>query len=193
MMGPLWGEFLPVPEENVHVITDEETVSVGSRTLTEYYTPGHASHHVVYHDPDRRHIFTGDVAAVRLQGYSYVRPPTPPPDLDLEAWGESIERIRRLQPSSLNLTHFGPFTDIDRHLQEASSRLLAWADVIQHAVEIGEDRPAIVDNLTLRGNAEILHESRDGEAIHGYELATPYGMTVDGYLRYFRKRAQASF
>lgn len=189
MMGLLWGEFLPVPKENVHVITDEETITVGNRALTEYYTPGHASHHVVYHDPERSHIFTGDVAAVRLQGYSYVRPPTPPPDLDLEAWGESIERIRHLQPTALNLTHFGPFTDIDRHLQEASSRLLAWADVVRHAVEIGQDRPAIVDNLTLRGDAEILQESRDAGAIQGYELATPYGMTVDGYLRYLRKRS----
>ncbi len=192
MMGPLWGEFLPVPEENVHVISDEETITVGNRTLTEYYTPGHAWHHVVYHDAEREQVFTGDAAAVRLQGYGYVRPPTPPPDLDLEAWGESIERIRHLQPASLNLTHFGPFTDVDRHLQEASGRLLAWADVIRHAVEIGQDRPAIVDNLTLRGDAEILQESRDAGAILGYELATPYGMTVDGYLRYFRKRSQAS-
>lgn len=191
MMGPLWGEFLPVPEDNVQVVTDAETITIGSRTLTEYFTPGHASHHVIYHDPDRGHIFTGDVAAVRLQGYSYVRPPTPPPDLDLEAWGESIDRIRTLRPSSLNLTHFGPFTDVDRHLQEASGRLLAWADVVRHAVETGQDRPAIVDNLTLRGDAEILEESRDPEAIRRYELATPYGMTVDGYLRYFRKRSPA--
>lgn len=191
MMGSLWGEFLPVPEENLHVITDGETITVGNRALTEYFTPGHASHHVVYHDPNRGHVFTGDVAAVRLQGYSYVRPPTPPPDLDLEAWGESIERIRHLQPTSLNLTHFGPFTDIDRHLQEASSRLLAWADVVAHAVDIGQDTAAIVDSLTIRGDSEILEESRDAGAIQGYELATPYGMTVDGYLRYFRKRSQA--
>jgi glyoxylase-like metal-dependent hydrolase (beta-lactamase superfamily II) len=191
MMGPLWGEFLPVPEENVHVLTDGETIAVGNRTLTEYFTPGHASHHVIYHDADRGQVFTGDVAAVRLQGYGYVRPPTPPPDLDLEAWGESIERIRGLGPSSLYLTHFGPFTDVDRHLREASGRLLAWADVVRHAVEIGQDRPAIVDNLTLRGDAEILQESRDAEAIRRYELATPYGMTVDGYLRYLRKREQA--
>jgi glyoxylase-like metal-dependent hydrolase (beta-lactamase superfamily II) len=173
------------------VITDGETISVGNRTLTEYFTPGHASHHVIYHDADQGRVFAGDVAAVRLQGYSYVRPPTPPPDLDLEAWGESIDRIRRLQPTSLNLTHFGPFTDVDRHLQEASGRLLAWADIVRHAADTGQDRPAIVDSLTLRGNAEILEESRDAEAIVSYDLATPYGMTVDGYLRYFRKRAQA--
>lgn len=191
MMGPLWGDFLPVPAENVVTVTDEEAITVGNRALTEYYTPGHASHHVVYHDADRGHLFTGDVAAVRLQGHGYVRPPTPPPDLDLEAWGESLARIRGLRPTSLNLTHFGPFTDVERHLQEASGRLLAWADVIRHAVEIGQDRPAIVDTLTLRGDAEILEESRDPDAIRGYELATPYGMTVDGYLRYFRKRSQA--
>lgn len=190
MMEPLWGEFLPVPSENITVIGDGQTITVGTRTLVEYFTPGHASHHVIYHESDSGHVFTGDVAAVRLQGHGYVRPPTPPPDLDLEAWGESIERIRQLRPSSLNLTHFGPFADVDRHLQEASSRLLAWADIVQRALEVGQDRPAIVDNLTIRGDAEILEETRDPEAVLGYELATPYGMSVDGYLRYFRKRSQ---
>src|SRR5579884_2054704 len=175
MMGPLWGEFLPVPESNVVVVRDGDEITVGGRKLVEYFTPGHASHHVVYHEPASGTVFTGDVAAVRLRGEGYVRPPTPPPDLDLEAWGESIERVRTLRPSSLNLTHFGPFTDVEHHLQEASRRLLAWAEIVERAVESGQDRAAIVDSLTLRGDSEILRETRDAEAVVRYELATPYG------------------
>lgn len=191
MMGPLWGAFEPVPAERLTSLTDENVITVGNRSLTALYTPGHASHHVVYHDPDRGTVFTGDVAAARLQGFDYVRPPTPPPELDLELWDRSIERVRSLNARSINLTHFGPFSDVDRHLQQVRHQLHAWADLIDRAQRSGQDRPEIVDNLMLHGNAEIMRETNDASAVQGYELATPYGMSVDGYLRYFRKRQEA--
>src|SRR5690349_16402976 len=40
----LWGRILPVPEQNVHVLSGGETV-LGMEVA---YTPGHASHHVCY-------------------------------------------------------------------------------------------------------------------------------------------------
>ena len=80
---------------------------VGERTLRALYTPGHATHHVAFHDPARSVIFTGDVGGVRLENSSYVRPPTPPPDLNLEDWSASIERLRALRPQTLYLPHYG--------------------------------------------------------------------------------------
>lgn len=192
MMGPLWGEVRPVPAARVSALTDNDVVTVGRRALQVLYTPGHASHHVAFHDAERNVTFTGDVAAVRLQGDDYVRPPTPPPDLDLEAWSRSIQRLRRLRSSAILLTHFGAFTDIDRHLDDAERRLYAWADVVEQAQTSGQDRTAMVDALRLYADNEILQETDDANALHRYELATPYGMSVDGYLRYFRKRQEES-
>jgi glyoxylase-like metal-dependent hydrolase (beta-lactamase superfamily II) len=192
MMGPLWGEVLPVSEDRVIRLTDGDVVSVGDKNLEVLYTPGHALHHVAYYDASTRGVFTGDVASVRLQGFTYVRPPTPPPDLNIDLWRESLDRLRRLAAATLYLTHFGPFTDVERHLADAERHLVEWARIVEKAVESGKDRPAIVDNLRLFGDRQLLQETNDAIALRRYELATPYGMTVDGLLRYLRKRAPQS-
>jgi glyoxylase-like metal-dependent hydrolase (beta-lactamase superfamily II) len=191
MMGPLWGEVEPVPEERITSLTDGDVVTVGRKQLAVLYTPGHASHHVVFHDQERDTVFTGDAAAVRMPGMRYVRPPTPPPDIDLDAWDRTLDRLRALRPRSINLTHFGPFTDVDRHLDEARRRLHAWGEIVRSAADAGQDKPEIVDRLALLGDRELGEETTEAETLRQYELATPYGMTVDGYLRYWRKRAAA--
>ncbi|MDQ2741797.1 MAG: MBL fold metallo-hydrolase, partial [Chloroflexota bacterium] len=153
------------------------------------YTPGHASHHVVFHDAQRGGVFTGDVAAVRLQGFDFVRPPTPPPDIRLEQWSASIERVRQLAPDEILLTHFGRFTDVGPHLESAERRLYEWGKVVERAMVSGQDGPEITDNLRLHGDRELLAETNDASVVERYELATPYGMTVDGFLRYIKRRA----
>lgn len=191
MMGPLWGDFEPVPEGKLITIGEGDTVEIGNRKLDVLYTPGHASHHVVFHDAERGGVFTGDVAAVRLQGYSYIRPPTPPPDIDLELWSESIARVLDLHPREMYLTHFGRFMDVESHMAETRRRLYDWAEIVERALESGQDRPEMTDNLRLHADRELLEQTSDAGVIERYELATPYGMTVDGYLRYFKKRARA--
>lgn len=188
MMKPLWGDVEPVPEGKLTTIGEGDIIEIGNRRLEVLYTPGHASHHVAFHDTERQGVFTGDVAAVRLQGYDYVRPPTPPPDIDLEKWSASINRVRELHPRVLYLTHFGQFFDVEAHLYAAERRLYDWANVIERAVDSGQDRPELTDNLRLHGDRELLEETSDAAVLERYELATPYGMTVDGYLRYFKKR-----
>ena len=44
-------------------------------------------------------------------------PPTPPPDIDIEAWHESIDRIAAWQPRRLAMTHFGDSEDVDAQLE----------------------------------------------------------------------------
>ena len=192
MMGPLWGEVAPVPEDRLTTLSDGDAVTVGTKHLSALYTPGHASHHVVFHDAERAAVFAGDVAAVRLQDVRYVRPPTPPPDIDLELWTESLQRLRELHPRSLYLTHFGPSTDVEWHLQETHDRLYAWKDLVQQALESGQERPEIVDRIMLHADGELLRLSNDATLLRRYELAAPYGMSVDGLLRFLKKQARTS-
>src|SRR5690606_3695186 len=49
-MERLWGEFLPVPPENLHVLAGGEDVQLGARRFETAYTPGHAVHHLSYLD-----------------------------------------------------------------------------------------------------------------------------------------------
>jgi glyoxylase-like metal-dependent hydrolase (beta-lactamase superfamily II) len=96
-----WGEVVPVPEGNLKVLSGGETV-LG---FDVEYTPGHASHHVCYFRDGV--AFVGDMAGVRVPPYDLTLAPTPPPDIDVEAWERSVESIAAREPETLALTHFG--------------------------------------------------------------------------------------
>lgn len=191
MMDTLWGPVEPVPKDKLTALHDGDRVMVGTRRLDVLYTPGHASHHVAFYEAARGAVFTGDVASVRLQDVRYVRPATPPPDIDLELWAESLDRVQELRPRVLYLTHFGSFTDVEWHLREVREQLYGWKHVIERALEVGQDREAIVDSVRLRADGELLKLTNDAATLERYELAAPYGMSVDGYLRYLTKKEEA--
>jgi len=87
------------------------------------YTPGHASHHVSYFDTTSGEAYVGDVAGVRLPPHEYTVPPTPPPDIDIDQWLVSVDRIEGLRPQALCLTHFGRFTDVSAQLERVRESL----------------------------------------------------------------------
>jgi glyoxylase-like metal-dependent hydrolase (beta-lactamase superfamily II) len=188
-METLWGDVVAVPAANITAVSDGDIVRIGAIQLAALYTPGHASHHVAYLDADREELFTGDVAAIRLQGFDYVRPATPPPDVDLGLWTASLDRLLASRPRAIHLTHFGTFTDVDRHLTAAREQLFAWAAFIEDLQARKFEPDQIKAALRERADAEVLLAHNDPEAVRQYELAAPSGMSVDGYLRYFRKRA----
>jgi glyoxylase-like metal-dependent hydrolase (beta-lactamase superfamily II) len=104
-----WGEVVPVPEDNLKVLSGGETV-LG---FDVEYTPGHASHHVCYFRDGV--AFVGDMAGVRVPPYDLTLAPTPPPDIDVEAWERSVDAIAAREPETLALTHFGtaPVAQLD--------------------------------------------------------------------------------
>lgn len=188
-MDRLWGEFAPVPAERVDVLDDQSTFRAGGRELTAYDTPGHATHHLAYFDPESGDLFTGDVGGVRLDRADYVRPPTVPPEFDREAWRDSVVRLRALRPRRVCPTHFGAFDDPNWHFDDLLLRLGNWTGWVEAKLEQGVDVATIKDELRRRGDAEIIAATGAADLLAPYEVATAYGMTVDGMARYFRKRA----
>jgi glyoxylase-like metal-dependent hydrolase (beta-lactamase superfamily II) len=121
----LVGEVVPVPAANLHTIADGEQIGRFSAT----WTPGHASHHVAFRDRDSGTVYPGDVAGVRLAS-GVVIPPTPPPDIDLDAWRSSLEVLEAWHAERLALPHFGLVEDPPAHLaqmREALDRHESWA------------------------------------------------------------------
>jgi glyoxylase-like metal-dependent hydrolase (beta-lactamase superfamily II) len=130
-MQRLWGEIVPVPEANVKPLTGGEDV-LGMRVA---YTPGHASHHVCYLHEESGVAFVGDVAAVRLPGVELIVPPTPPPDIDIEAWESSIGVVEGWRPERLALTHFAAIDDPAPHLAQVRERLREEAQLARELAE----------------------------------------------------------
>lgn len=190
LMGPLWGEMLPVPAERLEVLTDGATLRTGARTLVAYDTPGHAFHHLALHDPDSGEIFTGDVAGVRLDGIRHIRPPTPPPEFSPADWHASLGRLRALAPRRLYLTHYGPVDDAAWHIDELDARVWFWAGWVGGRLSTGEEPPAVT--AALREMEEVLLSAAapDPSLPRRYEEAGNYRMSVDGIARWWRKRAE---
>jgi glyoxylase-like metal-dependent hydrolase (beta-lactamase superfamily II) len=187
-MEELWGEARPVPEGRLEVLEGGEELEAANGLLVAHYTPGHAYHHLAYLEPESGALFTGDVAGIRLPGQSYVRPPTPPPEIDLESWVQSIELIRKLSPGSLYPTHFGRFDDVERHLRELEQRLQDWVLFVEERMDGGVGRDEIAAELGTKGDAEMLAEGAQLEDSGHYDLAGDYPTLTDGLMRYISKR-----
>jgi glyoxylase-like metal-dependent hydrolase (beta-lactamase superfamily II) len=133
-MDRLWGAVLPVPASAIHVLRGGERVEAGGRPFEVAFTPGHASHHVSYFNRETGIAFVGDTAGVKLRPDGYGLPPTPPPDIDLEAWNRSLDLIAAWRPDTLFLTHFGPVTDAASHLEEFRGRLEHCAALVRQSL-----------------------------------------------------------
>ena len=133
-MAPFWGEFLAVPSGRLRELSGGETINAAGRELQVAYTPGHASHHVSYFDPASRVAFVGDTAGIRRGNGAYVMPPTPPPDIDLEAWRVSEGRILAWDPDTLFLTHFGPFQGARQHFRELWNNIDGWNRIVRRLI-----------------------------------------------------------
>ncbi len=175
-MERLWGEIVPVPEANVKPLTGGEDV-LGMRVA---YTPGHASHHVCYFHEESGTAFVGDVAAVRIPPSDLVVPPTPPPDIDVETWLESIAIIESWRPERLALTHFGAIEDPIEHLETVRKRLREEADLAREFSE--EDYE--------RHHRALVAESLDPEGAKELLQAVPPQYQWRGLDRYWTKREE---
>ena len=183
----LWGPFLPVPKANVRALAGGERIAEADRAFEVVHTPGHASHHVSFFDRDSGTAFVGDVAGVRTGRALFVLPPTPPPDVDVEVWAESIELVRRWRAATLFVTHFGAHEDPDAHLDAVRTHLPAMAGIARTCIEAGggaSDRQnRFVDEMRAYMERRI---PADEAGLYG--AAAPLDQCWLGLARYWRKR-----
>jgi glyoxylase-like metal-dependent hydrolase (beta-lactamase superfamily II) len=175
-MEYLWGEILPVPERNVKALTGGEDV-LGMRVA---HTPGHASHHVCYFHEETGTAFVGDVAAVRIPPSNLIVPPTPPPDIDIETWLDSIAIVESWRPERLALTHFGAVEDPIEHLEIVRRRLREEADLAREFSEQDYERH----------HRAMVEESVGSETAEELIQCVPPEYQWRGLNRYWKKRGE---
>ena len=190
LMDPLWGDFLPTPEDRTFSISDGDSLTFGDTTFDVHYTPGHASHHVSFHEPERNAIFAGDAAGVRIPPSPLVWPPTPPPDIDVVAWKASSQKLRALDPERILITHFDEYRDVWSHLDRFDARLDQWLSWVSAWRDRELSRDEMIERLESAVMSEITGDPESESTAYASKFVTPFYMNIDGLVRYIDKQEQ---
>jgi glyoxylase-like metal-dependent hydrolase (beta-lactamase superfamily II) len=170
----LWGQVIPVPEQNLRVVHGGERI--GDWEVA--YTPGHAKHHVSYLHRPTRTAFTGDVTGIRMDG-GPAFPPTPPPDIDPPLWHASLDAIAAWEPKRLAFSHFGQSTDAAAHLAMMHDSLDAFSETARTTDAAG---------MAAWIRAWVTERAGEG-AVDDYYWASPFEGMWSGLDRYWSRAA----
>ena len=188
-MDRLWGTIKGIPEKKIISVEDNREFSFGDLTIKSLHTPGHAKHHIAWQIDDL--ILAGDVAGVKIDGGPVV-PPCPPPDINIEDWLNSIERISKCRPNRLLLTHYGEIHDVDDHLNELSEILFDWSQWIKTTMEAGKSIEEMTPAFTEYTSNQLRAKGVGEYGIKQYQAANPSWMSVAGLTRYWKKKRAES-
>ncbi len=186
-MDRLWGTMKNIPEELLYEVRDQEVFKIGDAAIKAWHTPGHAKHHIAWQIGEA--VFSGDVAGCKI-GDGPVVPPCPPPDINLEDWKNSIEILRKINPSKLFLTHFDEVSNVAQHLNELEAILDDWAQWIKKEWEAGKSVEELTPEFSKYTTQQLLDLGVDHDGVKVYEAANPSWMSVAGLVRYWSKKAE---
>ncbi|MBK7451645.1 MAG: MBL fold metallo-hydrolase [Anaerolineales bacterium] len=188
-MDTLWGEFLPVVQEQLKTPNDAEEIVIGSLRFLPVNTPGHAEHHYSYLFEDI--CFSGDVGGVRIPGYMYLRAPMPPPELHFGRWRESLARLKALKFSRIAPTHFGIYDDVHWHLDKLDTTLAGMEQWLETVMVRDPSIEELREEFTLWMEEESRAENLSDDTVRAYSLSNPVAMSADGLMRYWKKARSA--
>jgi glyoxylase-like metal-dependent hydrolase (beta-lactamase superfamily II) len=191
-LEPLWGEVLPVPQDRTHALDGGETLRVAGLEFRVADTPGHAPHHLSFLEVDSGTACAGDVGGLRVGPPLLVLPPTPPPDIDVEAWQASLGRLRAWSPRALFITHFGSYPDVPAHLADLERHLLEMAASVRALLEDASlDEAQRVERFGAWMRGMCAAQLPGPEWVARYATAETVSHCWQGLSRYWRRRQAA--
>ncbi|MCW3161012.1 MBL fold metallo-hydrolase [Chryseobacterium oryctis] len=186
-MDRLWGKMQPIPENLLIQVDDNDIITIGEHQFKVIYTPGHAVHHNSYRLGDI--IFTGDVGGVKIGNHPIV-PPCPPPDINLELWKSSLDKLDAENAKVFYLTHFGRQENVLELTQELRIILDDWANWIKPYFDEGISAEEITPKFMAYTKSQFQKKGLSEEEIQIYEYANPSWMSVSGLLRYWKLKKE---
>lgn len=185
MMQTLWGEFLPVPEDRLSIVQDDDLIEIDGLQFRAIDTPGHANHHYAYLFEDL--LFSGDAGGVRLPGPRHLRLPMPPPEFHLEKWRASVVRLGSVPFSRIAPTHFGIFSDPGWHLSALANVLNEVEGWMQSVMPANPSPGSLNEQFLEWTRQRSLDEGVGENLLPAYEAANPSWMSSQGIQRYWTK------
>jgi len=186
-MKLLYGECAPVPEMNLKFLEGGERIRIGETELEVCYTPGHASHHVTYWHPESKTALVGDTAGIRITGSAFLLPATPPPDIDMEIWTKSLDKIQAWGPERLFLTHFGFTENPSEHIRLYRTRLKEWTELTRSLLGRGADS-AEAERAFVDAAASEIRSALPADLADHYIFNGGLRLSWLGLLRYAQKK-----
>jgi glyoxylase-like metal-dependent hydrolase (beta-lactamase superfamily II) len=187
-MEILWGEVRAVPASAIVALGGTTSINLSGHHLQAVHTPGHASHHVCYFCAEPGLAFVGDTAGICIPPSDLVLAPTPPPDIDIEAWETSLDLVEQWRPDTLFLTHFGPQAPVEPHLAQMRHQLIRMKELARASLERDES-----DEARQRWFEEQLRQDlrarESDETAQTYQAAGRFDLSWRGLARYWRKRS----
>jgi len=161
-----YGEIVPIAEDRIVVVEDEETIDFRGRPMQCIFTEGHARHHYCLSDPTSKGIFTGDSFGVSYRDLDtangeFIFPTTTPIHFDPPEAHKAIDRIMAQQPEALYLTHYSRVTDLLRLAGDMHQRI---DDLIAIAGKLAND-----NNRTSAMHAAMFSYFAEQLSEHGYK------------------------
>jgi glyoxylase-like metal-dependent hydrolase (beta-lactamase superfamily II) len=187
-METLWGEMLPAPSDKVTVLEDGEQVTLGRIQVQAWDTPGHARHHHAF--VVGQVCFTGDVAGVWLGRDPYCSVAAAPPQFELAAYLDSVQRLRSANFSKLYLTHFGEVTQVAAHLQAYTDRLNQVATAALEALAQGKQEDEWAKQFQKAEQALAQASGLSAEQWQSYEKANSTPMCATGLHQWAKAQTQ---
>lgn len=186
-MDRLWGEMRPIEESQLIAVNDQDILSIGEHLFKAIYTPGHAIHHNAYKLGDV--IFTGDVAGVKIENLPIV-PPCPPPDINIELWKASLDKLDSENATAFYLTHFGRQENVKEHTKALKIILDDWARWIKDCFDKNQTAEVITPTFMKYTQDQMRDKGLSNTEIQVYEYANPSWMSVSGLLRYWKLKKE---
>lgn len=185
----LWGDIKAIPAEKVTAAEDESTYTIGEHTFKAWHTPGHANHHIAWQLGNT--VFAGDVAGIRVEGGPVIGP-CPPPDIHLEKWEKSIDILRKVNPKTMYLTHFGLMDgDVNKHLDALKKDLHDQASFIKARLEEGKSPEEFQVDFVKFSEDLLRKQGLSEEGLKHYKVTNPFEYNIGGWVRYWKKKAEA--
>lgn len=124
----MYGEPVPIEEDRVVVVEDEQVIEFWGRPLQCIFTEGHARHHYCLSDPASRGVFTGDSFGVSYREFDtangeFIFPTTTPIHFDPPEAHKAIDRVMGQRPEALYLTHYSRVSDLPRLADDMHQRI----------------------------------------------------------------------